>query len=58
MKKTLYNLYQRDYFTFYLIAFAIDLLSVFLFKLPLATLLIFGIVLIFATVDILKKFKK
>jgi len=58
MKNTIINLYQREYFTFYLVVFTLDLLVTFLTKIPILTLTICGIMLTLSTVNLLKKFKK
>jgi len=58
MKNAILNLYNRDYFTFYLIIFALDTVLLALFKLPLLFLLIAGIQITLALVNILKRYKK
>lgn len=58
MKNVIFNLYHREYLTFYLVAWLLDLLSIWLFKIPLITLLICFTMLIISTANILKRFKK
>jgi len=58
MKNTIINLYQRDYFTFYIVIYTLDILIMFITKIPILTLTIVGIMLTLSSVQILKKFKK
>jgi len=58
MKNVLLNLYNRGFFTFYIILITTDMLSVFIFRIPLITLAVAFLLLIFASLDIAKKFKK
>lgn len=58
MKNVILNLYNRDYFTFYIVCLLTDMLSVFLFKLPIVSLFIVFTMLILSTLTLAKKFKK
>lgn len=58
MKNTILNLYQRDYFTFFLVAYFLDVISIFIFKIPIIFLAIAFTQIIIAGTLILKKFKK
>jgi len=58
MKQTILNLYNRDYFTFYLLISFLDTILLMIFKIPLLTLAILSFVTVLSLVSILKKFKK
>lgn len=58
MKKTILNLYQRDYFTFYLVVFLLDTISLVLTKIPVLTIAIMFIVMTLLITQLLSKFKK
>jgi len=58
MKNAILNLYQRDYFTFFLVAYFLDVISIMIFKFPIIFLLIALTQIIISLVMILKRFKK
>ena len=58
MKNVLINLYQRDYITFYLLVWVLDLFFTFIFKFPIITVTLCFIQIIFALTAIFKRFKK
>lgn len=58
MKKVILNLYQRDYLTFFLIAYFLDVISLMIFKFPIIFLAIALTQITISTVMIFKRYKK
>lgn len=58
MKTAIFNLYQRDYFIFYILLTIGDFLFFSIFKIPILLILVCGIMVVLSSAQILKKFKK